>query len=154
MVVTLTPYLYSRGISIRARHKGALRRRIVSLVAVLAVFVAAARPDDTKGEKAEDKGEEERVYALTDGVTPPRVTKQVYPQYSSSRGVGVEGSVLIETVVSSQGTPKNTRVVRGLDKDIDAAAVDAVKQWLFAPGKKDGKPVAVRVQIEIRFHSM
>lgn len=94
------------------------------------------------------------MYSLSDGVTPPRVTKQVYPQYSSSRGVGVEGSVLIETIVSSQGTPKKTHVVRSLDKDLDAAAVEAVNQWLFAPGKKDGKPVAVRVQIELRFHSM
>lgn len=152
--VTPTPYPYSRGIGIRARYKGRLKWWTASLVAAV-VLVAAGRPDDSKGEKEGEKAGEERVYALSDGVTPPRVTKQVYPQYpSGSRGVGVEGSILIETVVSSQGTPKNTRVVRGLDKDIDAAAVDAVKQWLFAPGKKDGKPVAVRVQIELRFHSM
>ena len=41
-----------------------------------------------------------------------------------------------------------------LDRDIDGAVVAAVKQWLFAPARKDGKPVAVRVQIEIQFHSM
>jgi TonB family protein len=61
---------------------------------------------------------------------------------------------MVETIVSSHGTPRNTRVLRGLDKDIDEAVVAAVKQWLFAPGRKDGKAVAVRVQIEIEFHSM
>jgi len=124
------------------------------LLATAAVLFAAGHPDDSKGDKGGDAGEEP-VYTLTDDVTPPRVTKQVNPQYSpGSRGIRIRGSVLMETIVSSRGTPKKTHVVRGLDKEIDAAAVDAVNQWLFEPGKKDGKPVAVRVQIEIQFHSM
>lgn len=95
------------------------------------------------------------MYTLGDGVTAPRVIKQVNPQYSpGSRGIRIQGSVLIGTVVTSHGTTKNTHVVRGLDKDIDVAAVNAVNQWLFEPGKKNGKPVAVSVQIEIHFHSM
>ena len=123
------------------------------LGACLALY-AAGSPDDSKGEKGADAGDEP-VYTLTDDVTPPRVTKQVNPQYSpGSRGVRIHGSVLIETVVSSRGDPKKTHVVRGLDKEIDVAAVDAVNQWRFEPGKKNGKPVAVRVQIEIQFHSM
>jgi len=44
--------------------------------------------------------------------------------------------------------------MRSLDKDIDQAAVDAVRQWRFDPAKKEGKPVAVRVSVEIRFHDM
>jgi protein TonB len=124
------------------------------LLGASVVLFAAGRLDDSKGEKGADPGDEP-VYTLTDDVTPPRVTRQVNPQYSpGSRGVRIHGSVLIETVVSSHGDPKKTRVVRGLDKEIDAAAVEAVNQWLFAPGKKNGKPVAVRVQIEIQFHSM
>jgi len=82
------------------------------------------------------------------------VIKQVNPEYSPGSGIRIEGSVLIETVVSSRGTPKKTHVVRGLAKDVDEAAVEAVKQWLFQPGRKDGKAVAVSVHIEIRFHSM
>jgi len=124
------------------------------LLAISAALFTAGRPDDSKGDKGGD-AVEEPVYTLTDDVTPPRVTKQVNPQYSpGSRGIRIRGSVLIETVVSSRGAPKKTHVVRGLDKEIDAAAVDAVNQWLFEPGKKNGKPVAVRVQIEIQFHSM
>jgi len=144
-----TSYRIPGGTGIRARCKGMW---LGLLLATSVVVFAAGRPDDSKGDKG---GDDEPVYTLTDDVTPPRVTKQVNPQYSpGSRGVRIHGSVLIETIVSSRGDPKKTHVVRSLDKEIDAAAVDAVNQWLFQPGKKNGKPVAVRVQIEIQFHSM
>jgi protein TonB len=44
-------------------------------------------------------------------------------------------------------------VARSLDSTLglDREAVKALKQWRFRPGTKDGKPVAVRVQIEITF---
>jgi outer membrane biosynthesis protein TonB len=32
--------------------------------------------------------------------------------------------------------------------------VDAVKQWRFEPGTKEGKPVAVKISVEIRFHDL
>jgi outer membrane biosynthesis protein TonB len=32
--------------------------------------------------------------------------------------------------------------------------VDAVAQWRFDPAKKDDKPVAVKLTLEIEFHSM
>jgi TonB family protein len=57
-------------------------------------------------------------------------------------------------VVSSKGIPKDPRVVKGLDKDLDESAVKAVKEWLFAPAQKDGKAVAVRVSVQIEFHEM
>jgi len=121
---------------------------------LLLPLLAAAHSDEAK-DKKQTGDEEEQVYALTADITPPRVTKQVNPDYSpGARGVRVKGSVLVEMVVSSHGAPRNARVVRGLDKEIDEAVVAAVKQWQFAPGKKNGKPVAVRVQVEIEFHSM
>jgi len=30
--------------------------------------------------------------------------------------------------------------------------MDSVLQWKFTPGKKDGRPVPVLVQIEVNFH--
>ncbi len=126
-----------------------------SLSFLLVTLVAGAGHPEGAKDKKEQENDDEPVYALTNDITPPRMTKQVNPQYSPrSRGIRIKGSVMVETVVSSHGTPRNTRVLRGLDKDIDEAVVAAVKQWLFAPGRKDGKAVAVRVQIEIEFHSM
>ena len=98
--------------------------------------------------------EDERVYDMGPGITPPRIVKQVPPRYSTTRGVRVDGTVTIGLVVSSKGEPKDLRVLKGLDKDVDQSALDAVEQWRFAPAKKDDKTVAVRITLEIAFHSM
>jgi TonB family protein len=127
--------------------------KLAFLMACSIFFGVLAWSDDAPGKK--DEASEEQVYALNDDIVPPRIIRRVNPQYSpGSHGIKVEGSVVVETVVSSQGSPRRVRVVKSLDKDVDGAAVEAVKQWVFAPGKKDGKAVAVRLQIEIHFHSM
>ena len=96
----------------------------------------------------------EPVYDLGPGINPPRITKQVNPEYSGTKGVRVVGSVTIALVVTSRGLPQDPHVLKSLDKEIDASAVEAVKQWRFAPAQKEGKPVAVRIAVEIEFHSM
>jgi TonB family protein len=106
------------------------------------------------GQGRQNSDPEEKVYELGPGITQPRVTRQVTPHYSEARGVRVEGSVLIELIVSSRGLPQSPRVVKGIDKDVDQSAVDAVAQWRFDPAKKDDKPVAVKLTLEIEFHSM
>ena len=97
---------------------------------------------------------DEKVYDLGPDVSPPRVTKQVNPNYKTARGVRLQGSVTIGLVVSSQGIPREVRVIKGLDKDVDESAIEAVRQWRFSPARKDDKPVAVRISLEIDFHSM
>lgn len=97
---------------------------------------------------------EEKVYELGPGISQPRVTHQVMPHYSDPHGVKVEGAVDIQLIVTSAGLPKDPRVVKGIDKDVDQSALDAVAQWRFDPAEKDGKPVAVRIVLEIEFHSM
>jgi TonB family protein len=109
------------------------------------------------GSAMQSQGEEdnaEKVYDLGPGLTPPRVIKQVAPRQSTNHGVRVVGSVTVALVVSSKGMPKEVHVVKGLDKDLDQSTVEAVEQWRFAPAQKDGKPVAVRVSLEIAFHDM
>jgi TonB family protein len=34
---------------------------------------------------------------------------------------------------------------------LDEKAIEAVKQWRFAPARKDGKPVPVAVDVEVNF---
>jgi len=126
---------------------------LVSLMACSILFAAQAWSGDAQSKKESEA--EEPVYALSDDIVPPRLIRHVNPQYSpGAHGINVEGSVIVETVVSSQGTPRDVHVVKSLHKDVDGAAVEAVKQWVFAPGKKNGKAVAVRLQIEIHFHPM
>jgi TonB family protein len=98
---------------------------------------------------------DEPVVEMGPGVTPPRIIHQVSPNPDSgSQGFRVSGTVLIGLVVSSQGMPKQVRVVRSLDKDLDRNAVEAVQQWRFEPARKSNTPVAVRITVEIRFRDL
>jgi len=38
-----------------------------------------------------------------------------------------------------------------MEYGLDQAAIDALKQWKFQPGRKDDKPVAVRITVESAF---
>ena len=122
---------------------------------MLCVMAAVCSPTLVRAqEKQPASDEDETVYELGPGVSPPRVTKQVSPNYKTARGVRLEGSVTVSLIVSSHGVPREVRVIKGIDKDVDQSAADAVRQWRFAPARKDDKPVAVRVSLEIEFHSM
>jgi TonB family protein len=116
--------------------------RPVLIICCYAAWLLAAQNDD------------EAVYDLGPGVTSPRVVKQVNPHYSTDHGVRAVGSVIIALVVTSKGLPRDPHVVKGLDKDLDQSAVEAVKEWRFTPAQKDGKAVAVRVSVQIQFHEM
>ena len=110
---------------------------------------------DDQAKKDDGRDQQEKIYELTSDITPPRLIHRVDPEYpSGSRGLRLEGSVIIESIITAHGEPTTLRVVKSLAEEVDKAALDAVKQWRFEPAKKDRKPVAVRVTIEVAFHAM
>jgi len=54
-------------------------------------------------------------------------------------------------IVGPDGGPHSIRVARSLGLGLDEKAIEAVRQWKFEPAIKDGKPVAVQMNIEVRF---
>lgn len=93
------------------------------------------------------------IYTPGPDVKPPKVVHYVEPRSSnSSKEAFVEGVVRLSTVVTPQGEPSDVQVTKGLSTEEDRNAVEAVKEWRFQPGTKQGKPVHVRVAIEIDFH--
>lgn len=118
-------------------------RRTAALALILVLFAGIAM------------AEEEPVLDMGPGITPPRVTRQVNPTYKpDTEGFRISGTVIVGLVVSSKGEAKDVHVVKSLDKTVDQSAVEAVQQWQFEAARKDGQPVAVRITVEIRFHSM
>jgi TonB family protein len=88
------------------------------------------------------------------GVTAPRVLREVKPIYTrEARENKIQGRVVMEVVVLEDGTVGDVQVTESLDTEygLDAEAVKAVRQWLFRPGTKNGKPVPVKVDIEMTF---
>ena len=87
------------------------------------------------------------------GVSAP---KQIYapdPEYSEeARKVKHMGTVVLWLIVGSDGRPRDIRVARTLGLGLDEKAIEAVKTWIFEPAYKDGKPVAVQINVEVNFH--
>jgi TonB family protein len=65
----------------------------------------------------------------------------------------VQGKVLLECIVKTDGTVGDVQVIRSLDPTfgLDQEAVKAAKQWRFAPGTRQDEPVAVVIAIELSF---
>ena len=113
--------------------------RLALLVVLVAAFSASATL--------------QQVYEPGNGVTMPIVVKEVRPQYTASAmDRRIEGTVLLRAVVLENGhIGENVEVLQSLDADLDQQAVDALKQWEFKPGTREGKPVAVRISCQLSF---
>jgi protein TonB len=88
------------------------------------------------------------------GITMPKPIHTEKPRYTAeAMKAGIQGTVLLDAVVLKDGNVSNVEVIRSLDKmyGLDESAIEAARQWRFEPGQKDGKPVAVRVSIELTF---
>ncbi len=87
-----------------------------------------------------------------DAVSAPHLVSNAEPHYSKeARAAGLQGTVGLSVVIDEKGVPRDIRVVRSLGKGLDEKAIEAVEQWRFRPGMKNGAPVAVRTRIEINF---
>jgi protein TonB len=98
--------------------------------------------------------QQDQVYEVGNGVSPPQVIKQVDPQYTpAARAAKITGEVHLKVVVEADGSVDRITVTRSLDKKygLDDEAIKAAKQWRFGPAKKDGKPVAVWVSLQLEF---
>jgi len=95
-----------------------------------------------------------KVYKPADGVTVPRLVKEFKPNYpQAAKAAKIQGSVTLSAIVLEDGKVGEVKVTRSLDTKygLDEEAVNCVKRWQFKPGTKDGKPVAVQIEAEIRF---
>jgi len=59
--------------------------------------------------------------------------------------------VVLTLVIGADGKPRDVRVRSSLDPGLDQKAIEAVQQWQFAPGTKNGEPVAVTSTVEVSF---
>jgi protein TonB len=86
-------------------------------------------------------------------VSAPRLIKEVRPKYTpEALRNRIQGTVVLEAVVSRDGCTSHIQVVRSLDRGgLDEEAVAAVAQWRFEPGRLAGAPVDVLVAIMLDF---
>lgn len=80
-------------------------------------------------------------------LTPPRLAQFVEAEYpEAARAAGLEARVLVELVVGTDGRVQDAKVVEPAGQGFDEAALAAVRQFVFEPATKDGKPISARVR--------
>lgn len=76
---------------------------------------------------------------------PPLYTKE-------GRGAKIDGAVVLLATVTEDGRAADIRVLKGMPFGMNEQAVKSVSEWKFKPSTDgDGKPIAVRVPIQITF---
>ena len=92
------------------------------------------------------------VFRVGGGVTAPVLVYKKEPEYSEeARKAKYQGTVTLYVEVAPNGKAQNIKVLHSLGLGLDEKAIEAVKQWTFKPGMKDGKPVTVAASIEVNF---
>jgi TonB family protein len=86
------------------------------------------------------------------GIEPPTVVHEVKPTYTETARVrGITGEVVLEIVVLRNGMVGRVRMLQGLGSGLDERAIEAVRQWRFAPARRLGQPVDVQVEVAVEF---
>jgi TonB family protein len=63
----------------------------------------------------------------------------------------VSGEVILYAVIRRDGSVDSIQLVRGIDQQLDANAIQALRQWKFRPGAKQGTPVELEAIVHIPF---
>jgi TonB family protein len=81
---------------------------------------------------------------------PARVgfAEPVYPP--TARAAGIQGVVIVELLIGTDGAVSNARVLRSIPL-LDQAALDAVRQWRYEPTLLNGVPKPVIMTATVNF---
>jgi TonB family protein len=87
-------------------------------------------------------------------VSAPGPLRKVDPKYPPTLiKEHVEGEVVLYAVIRSDGSVDSIQLVRGIDDQLDANAMQALSQWKFRPATKQGTPVDLEAIVHIPFHA-
>ena len=83
------------------------------------------------------------------GPVPLQKVDPKYPQTLVNERVA--GEVILYAVIRRDGSVDSIQLVRGIDQQLDANAINALRQWKFRPGAKQGTPVELEAIVHIPF---
>lgn len=119
----------------------------------LAIAQSAADRDPSAGSSQQTADiREDQIRRVGGSVSPPWVISKVDPEFSEqARAEKFMGTVVVGLIVDTNGVPQNLHVIRGVGHGLDEKALEAIRQYRFRPAMENGKPVPVRVNVEINF---
>ena len=85
-------------------------------------------------------------------VKEPIEISRVRPQYpEAARKARMQGVVILEAIITKEGSVADVRVLRGINPLLDNAAMRAVQQWKYKPATFNGRPVPVYLTVTVTF---
>jgi TonB family protein len=85
-------------------------------------------------------------------VQRPQPLYRPAPGYTqSAKDAGVEGILIVEAILDSEGCVVKTKIVKSLDPDLDQHVQDTVRYWAFQPATLEGQPVEVYYSLTVNF---
>ena len=107
--------------------------------------------DGSKDPIAAEGGAPPVLVRVGQGIRPPTKRRHVNPVYPDlALRAHLRATVVVECVIDTAGRVADVRVVRGHPL-FDAAALEAVRQWVYSPTLLNGTPVAVALTVTVRF---
>jgi TonB family protein len=91
-------------------------------------------------------------YRPGSGIEAPQLLREVKADYTEdARQRGLSGDVILEIVVRRDGSVGEVKILQGLGGGLNDRAVQAVRQWRFAPARRQGAAVDVIVEVAVEF---
>jgi protein TonB len=85
-------------------------------------------------------------------IRPPQKVTDVAPSYPPlARAAHVEGIVILEATIGEDGGVRDVRLLRSIPL-LNAAAIEAVRQWRFTPTLLNGQPVPIVMTVTVAFN--
>ncbi len=91
------------------------------------------------------------LFSAADLDQQPRPVYQPGPNMTPDMKRKAPGQVYVIFIVDEQGRVQNPKVQRSSDPIFERAALTAVRQWKFEPGKREGRPVRFRMRVPLTF---
>ena len=122
-----------------------MKRTVVFALSVLLATCFATGQKQASQTKYKGK-----VYEVRDDVKAPRLIPA--PQERTPEWIDKDLLVRVSFVVTPDGSVANIKLLKRTRPEFDDYAVRVVSGWRFEPATKGGKPVAVRLEGEVRSH--
>lgn len=92
------------------------------------------------------------IFDINDLEKKPMARRQLPPRYpSKAKRMGLEGFVLAEFIVDQNGNVESVIIKDSSESLFEAPTIEAIRNWVFTPGEKDGRKVRTRVRVKIPF---
>jgi RNA polymerase sigma factor (sigma-70 family) len=109
----------------------------------------ASRRRTAAAVNGQDQGRTFDISKLTQIPTPIFQGHPSYPFEMRQNGIG--GQVVVDFVIDTTGAVRNAHVANSTRPEFEQAALDAVNQWIFSPGRVSGNSVNTQLEVPIVF---